>query len=196
MKISLRDVNPDMIDAFKKVFVAEKYEVQMQSIIDLPATAVVSPANSFGFMDGGVDWVYAKFFGESLQKRVQSVIQNNRSGELMVGQALYIPTENTKIPFLVCAPTMRVPKIIKDPLEVYLATRAAMRKFLEHLQYVEPTPIIAFPGMGTGCGCVPPLIAAKAMFEGIEDAISPKEFPKTLSDAMSNQRETLNRIMK
>lgn len=196
IKISLRDVNSDMVDAFKKVFIGDKYEVQMVSIVDIPATAVVSPANSFGFMDGGVDWVYTDFFGETLQKRVQTAIHNNHGGELMVGQALYVPTENTTIPFLICAPTMRVPKIIKDPLEVYLATRAAMRKFLDHLQYVDQLTVIAFPGMGTGCGRVPPIIAAKAMMEGIEDAMTTLKFPETLSDAMSSQRETLNRIMK
>jgi O-acetyl-ADP-ribose deacetylase (regulator of RNase III) len=42
-------------------------EVAQRSVIDRPADAVVSPANSFGFMEGGVDWTYLQFFGPELQ---------------------------------------------------------------------------------------------------------------------------------
>ena len=32
-------------------------------ILSLDVAAVVSPANSFGFMDGGLDGVYTRYFG-------------------------------------------------------------------------------------------------------------------------------------
>jgi hypothetical protein len=62
-----------------------------------------------------------------------------------------VPTYHEAIRFLIVAPTMRVPKIITDPADVMLATRAAVRvawdfKF-EH---------IVMPGMGPAAvGCSP-----------------------------------------
>jgi O-acetyl-ADP-ribose deacetylase (regulator of RNase III) len=67
-------------------------EVAHRSIVDRPADAVVSPANSFGFMDGGVDWAYLQFFGEELQTRVQMVIRLQKFQELPVGGAVVVPT--------------------------------------------------------------------------------------------------------
>jgi hypothetical protein len=42
---------------------------------NLPAfDCMVSPANSFGIMDGGVDYAITRFFGEQLQASVQKMI--------------------------------------------------------------------------------------------------------------------------
>jgi O-acetyl-ADP-ribose deacetylase (regulator of RNase III) len=38
--------------------------VHQVSILDVACDAVVSPANSFGFMDGGIDAVYLSLFGK------------------------------------------------------------------------------------------------------------------------------------
>jgi O-acetyl-ADP-ribose deacetylase (regulator of RNase III) len=165
IRISICDLNP--------LFVAEAHrhlmelpnviEVAHRSVLDRRVDAVVSPANSFGFMDGGVDWAYLQFFGEELQTRVQTVIRLQRFQELLVGDAIVVPTYHQSIPFLIVAPTMRVPKIITDPADVMLATRAAIRMAcnfrFDH---------IVMPGMGTGCGQVRPDIAARAMRAGIE----------------------------
>ena len=151
IRISICDLNP--------LFVAEAHHLLMQlpnvmevahrSVLDRPVDAVVSPANSFGFMDGGVDWAYLQFFGEELQTRVQMVIRLQKFQELLVGSAVVVPTYHEAIRFLIVAPTMRVPKIITDPADVMLATRAAVRVAcdfrIEH---------IVMPGMGTGCGQV------------------------------------------
>ncbi len=139
------------------------FEVAHRSVLDRPVDAVVSPANSFGFMEGGVDWAYLQFFGEELQTRVQMVIRLQKFQELLVGSAVVVPTYHKLIRFLIVAPTMRVPKIITDPADIMLATRAAVRVAgdfrFEH---------IVMPGMGTGCGQVPAHTAARAMKAGIE----------------------------
>ena len=57
------------------------------SILDLQCDAVVSPANSFGFMDGGIDMAISRHFGWHVQRRVQAGIQANHHGELLVGSA-------------------------------------------------------------------------------------------------------------
>ena len=42
--------------------------------------------------------------------------------ELLVGAAIVVPTYHQWIPYLIVAPTMRVPGIITDPVDVMLAT--------------------------------------------------------------------------
>jgi O-acetyl-ADP-ribose deacetylase (regulator of RNase III) len=141
-------------------------EVAHRSVVARPASAAVSPANSFGFMDGGVDWAYLQYFGEELQARVQMLIRLQKFQELLVGSAIVAPTYHEAIPFLIVAPTMRVPKVITDPADVMLATRAAVRMAcnfrFDH---------IVMPGMGTGCGQVRPDVAARAMRTGIETGL-------------------------
>jgi O-acetyl-ADP-ribose deacetylase (regulator of RNase III) len=138
-------------------------EVARRSVVDRPVDAVVSPANSFGFMDGGVNWANLQSFGTELQSRVQMMIRLQKFQELLVGSAVVAPTYHEGICFLIVAPTMRVPKVITDPADVMLATRAAIRGALDfRLDH------IVMPGMGTGCGQVRPDIAARAMKAGIE----------------------------
>jgi O-acetyl-ADP-ribose deacetylase (regulator of RNase III) len=165
IRISICDLNP--------LFVAEAHhhlmelpnvvEVAHRSILDRPVDAVVSPANSFGFMDGGVDWAYLQFFREELQTRVQMIIRLQKFQELLVGSAVVVPTYHAAIRFVIVAPTMRVPKIITDPADIMLATRAAVRVATDFR-----FDHIVMPGMGTGCGQLRPDIAARAMRAGIE----------------------------
>lgn len=68
------------------------------SILDVSCDAVVSPANSFGFMDGGIDLIYSQFFGWQVQERLQEIIKTKYCGELLIGSAEIVETDNIKIP--------------------------------------------------------------------------------------------------
>ncbi len=83
------------------------------SILDVACDAVVSPANSFGFVDGGIDLLYAQHFGWEVQDRLQELIRT-RHRELLVGSAKMVETGHARIPFLIAAPTMRVPMILRE----------------------------------------------------------------------------------
>jgi O-acetyl-ADP-ribose deacetylase (regulator of RNase III) len=148
IRISICDLNP--------LFVAEAHH----HLMDLPNVIEIAHRS---VLDRPVDWAYLQFFGTELQTRVQMVIRLQKFQELLVGSAVVVPTYHNAIRFLIVAPTMRVPKIITDPADVMLATRAAVRMAcnfrMDH---------IAIPGMGTGCGQVRPDIAARAMRAGIE----------------------------
>src|SRR5690348_11540617 len=65
----------------------EGWSVRRWSILDVQCEAVVSPANSFGFMDGGIDHLYSRHFGWHVQRRLQEAIRGRHHGELLVGQA-------------------------------------------------------------------------------------------------------------
>ena len=137
---------------------------QVGNFQDHSADMIVSPANSFGFMDGGIDYWYSVFFGWDLQAQVQSSIRTGHQGELLVGQALSVATNHKQFPWLICAPTMRLPMKIMDPVDVFLATRAALRE-VKNVQSVNPDvqTTVLIPGMGTGAGALDPELCALHM---------------------------------
>src|ERR1700730_3625390 len=97
-----------------------------EDILTGTCDALVSPANSFGYMDGGIDLAYLRFFGLELQSIVQQKIKSDFHGELPVGQAMVVPTGHESIPYLVAAPTMRIPDKIGETVNVYLSFRAPL----------------------------------------------------------------------
>lgn len=170
MKIYLADVDGRMIDSWEKVvrYYGElPVETYRGSILDLAVDAVVSPANSFGFMNGGIDLVYSKAFGWDVEKELRRKIGKFFGGELLVGEAVEVsmiqPDDSYR--YVVAAPTMRTPSILPlGTINPYLATRAAIRCAL-----ASQCKSIAFPGMGTGCGMVPHVIAAWQMANAISE---------------------------
>ena len=174
--ILLRDLNPQVVSAWQAAFADEPcVEVSCGHIFDLQADAIVSPANSFGYMDGGIDLVYSQLFGYQLESRLQALLQEQYFGERPVGQALVLPTEHAFIPFLVSAPTMRVPASIARSLNVYLAFRAALIAVLKHnARSSHPISTLLVPGLGTGVGEMPPERAARQMKAAYDAVIKGK----------------------
>src|SRR3990172_3177140 len=110
MEITLVDVSKPLVDAWREEWSGlENVVIRQCSIFDNACDAIVSPANSFGFMNGGLDLFLSEYLGWHVQDRVQEKIQNEFDGELLVGQSLIVPTDNEKFPYLISAPTMRVP---------------------------------------------------------------------------------------
>lgn len=83
---------------------------------------VVSPADSYGLMDGGVDLALSEYFGWELQDRVQDYILKNFKGEQPVVTSFIIDTGKDDIK-LIHTPTMRIPFPVKDPMIVYQCMR-------------------------------------------------------------------------
>ena len=69
-----------------------------------PAMQFVSPANSYGFMDGGIDLAYSQFFGWGVREKLQYKILNSHHGELLVGQAEILKLTTSKSHFLLQHP--------------------------------------------------------------------------------------------
>ncbi|WP_078001739.1 macro domain-containing protein [Izhakiella australiensis] len=139
---------------------------------------MVSAANSFGLMDGGVDAAITAFFGTQLQARVQQHIIREYLGEQPVGTAFVIESGNSNHPWLVHAPTMRVPQTIDGTDTVYSATRAALLAIHHHnLNASDDQRIrtVVFPAMGAGCGRVPPISVAAQMKLAWLNFISPAQ---------------------
>ena len=125
---------------------------------------MVSAANSFGLMDGGVDLAITKFFGVQLRERVQAHILDEYLGEQPVGTSFIIETHHQRHPFLAHTPTMRVPMAISTTDNVYTAMWAMLLAVRRHNR-VSAAKIrtVACPGLGTATGRVAPHEAARQM---------------------------------
>ena len=163
------------------------------SILDLDCDAIVSPANSFGFMDGGIDDLYLTRFGRDLQTRLQRLILDRHHGELLVGAAEIVETGDRCIPYLIAAPTMRVPMILGDSINAYLAACAVLLlvKFgtfpsgpLQGAPIAMHVHTAAFPGLGTGTGRLGPATCAHQVRAALDDILLERyTMPRTWAEA-------------
>jgi len=181
MRVFLHTLDSSMAIAWQNAFAGMQGVFVVEGdILQGRCDALVSPANSFGFMDGGIDLAYRRYFGVEVQSRVQARIRSEFFGELPVGQATVVATGHQEVPFLVAAPTMRIPDRIADTVNVYLAFRAALLAVLAH-NHGSPTVIesLRVPALGTGIGSMPLVRAARQMHAAY---VSVFESPEWLSD--------------
>lgn len=167
MQFHLIAYNVELYDAWNDVF-AEYPEITIAQgdILTFQADAIVSPANSFGYMDGGLDLKYSQFFGWELEQRLRKLLVEEHCGELPVGQAVIVATEHPAIPYLISAPTMRVPMNVAATVNAYLAFRAIIQATKAFNQTArEPITSILCPGLATGEGRMPPERCAFQMYE-------------------------------
>lgn len=171
MKLILCDVNTYLCNAWNQVFAKEKdVEVVHSQFEDVPEyDCMVSPANSFGLMDGGIDAAITAYFGQQLMQRVQDHIMQKYCGEQPVGTAIIVPTGNKTHPWLAHTPTMRVPRNIYGTDNVY----NAMRAMLIAVKKDGMIDTVLCPGFGTATGKMPPDVAAWQMYCAYKSVMYP-----------------------
>ena len=177
MKINFRDHNEPIINALLDQSQNPSrysgkpwefdYEINQGDIFGPAVDAFVSPANSMGVMDGGIDRYYSDIIGWHIGERLRKLIAEKDYGEFLVGEAIMVETDNEEFPYMISAPTMRTPRVlgIAGVENVFLATRAAVG-----LARFYKLKSIVIPGMGTGVGGVPVKDAAFAMMSGCQSA--------------------------
>ncbi|KAF3884137.1 MULTISPECIES: macro domain-containing protein [Nostocales] len=150
---------------------------------------LVSPGNSFGMMDGGIDAAIINFFGSSLMERVQQRILTDYLGEQPVGTSMIVETGHRLHPFLAHTPTMRVPMSVVGTDIPYVAMWAMLLSVRHHNQYAQDKiHSIACPGLGTGIGRVPYREAARQMSLAYDHFLYP---PKHLNCFVAASRQLL-----
>ena len=158
--LHLVDVSAGMVIAWRAAFSGyPEVRIVEGSIVQVARGAVVSPANSYGEMGGGVDLVYRNHFGREIERRVQAKIQQTFGNYLPIGEPVLVETGSTVIPHLITAPTMFLPEPTTDGT-VYLAMAAVLKLARSRADVLES---IFCPGMGTGVGRLPFAAAASAM---------------------------------
>jgi O-acetyl-ADP-ribose deacetylase (regulator of RNase III) len=144
-------------------------------------SAIVSPANSMGWMDGGIDDIYRKMF-PGVQRSVQDAIKSHNYKSalgryfLPIGSALIVQVEPTN--YLICAPTMWHPEPVPETRNAYWAFRAVLAlvdKFNKGRH--DKISTIVCPGLCTGCGEMSPSTCARQIHQALADHVSWPPYP-------------------
>lgn len=169
--IVLCDQREDVVLAWEKEFAdCPDVEARPGDFFDIQADAYVSPANSFGIMDGGIDLALRDYFGYQVQERVQEEIAARWGVSLPVGRALIVETGDDEIPYLIAAPTMETPSNVEYTNNAYDAMRAILdtvQRFNE--EQADRITTIAVPGLCTGIGSMDPAVSARQMRQAYDD---------------------------
>lgn len=165
-ELHLVDADPDVVIALAAEFARfTEVRVLQGDLLACSQHAIVSPANSDGFMDGGIDRAIASFFGSRVERRVREAIARRPEGHLPVGASIALPTGHDRIPYLVVAPTMRTPEQVGAE-NSYRALRAVLRLCSKERLLAGP---VYCPGLTTGVGGVALGEAAAAMARAYKD---------------------------
>ena len=175
-KFYLLDRNPAMVEAWKKLSfekVSSKVEVEIvesdfiKFMEDTKGAMdfIVSPANSFGVMTGGLDGAITKYFGLQMQNRVFWYMDKKFGGYLPVGGIMAVPCYPSNDPTqLLVVPTMREPEPIVDPRVIYDCARSVFQFMNKSDGYN-----ILVPAFGAATGKVPYDLVATMMWLAYED---------------------------
>jgi len=190
LKLILVDPQPELCDAFREYFkdlpnveIANDYFENLSEF-----DCMVSAANSFGLMDGGVDFAIVEFFRNGLMRRVKERIIEEYFGEQPVGTSFIVETGHPTHPFVAHTPTMRVPMGIAHTDNVYLAMWAMLRAVSHHNKSGQRSiNIVACPGLGTLTGGVPFREAARQMSMAYRNFLNP---PSYIDWAFADRRQS------
>lgn len=179
-KIFLIDRSADLVGRWQEQFAdCPAVESVVGDYFQRPADAIVSPANSFGIMDGGLDLAIREQLGFAVERKVQEVIVERYHGELPVGCAIVVETGDPRWRYLVSAPTMRVPEPIPFTINAYLAFRAVLVA-VENLNKEsgkQQIDSLVCCGLGTGVGRVSPGKCAMQMRAAYQLMKCPSRIP-------------------
>lgn len=126
-------------------------------------TVFVSPANSLGYMDGGIDYVLSREMFPGLQTIVQDLVAEhgvvNAFGRhyLPVGSALAATT------YLIVAPTMFQPRDVSLTRNAYWSFLAALTLFHKHYKCDDERLTLVATSHCSGYGCMDSVESAQQM---------------------------------
>lgn len=163
IKIYLLDINQEVTNEFKKVFDNYKnISIINNDLISFlnsrKVECIVSPANSFGMMDGGYDLAITNYYeanGIDIISIVQEVLWKKHLGEQPIGTSELIETGKE---LLIHTPSMRVPMNIAKTNNVYMCMKSVLLCAIEN-----DIASIVIPAFGGGCGQVNPIDIAHKM---------------------------------
>jgi O-acetyl-ADP-ribose deacetylase (regulator of RNase III) len=163
LRVILCDPFEELVRSWQKRFRdTPNVDVIHGDLLEQEADAYVSPANSFGRMDGGFDLILRERF-DDIESRVEAALAT-RGGTLPVGKAIVVSTHDDEVPYLMIAPTMETPGDVSLSNNAYLAMRAVLRAVTRFNGIVKRRiGAVAIPGLCTGIGNMEPERAATQM---------------------------------
>lgn len=156
------DLNKEKIDAYEKylncynnmIFIHGSLDEILEKYYQNKTNPfiLVSPANSYGNMKGGIDYAIIKKFPKCERRVIDAVGQSKYTDSggrhiVPVGKSTVVKLDN-KSGLLLMAPTMETPKNIQGTNNVY----AAFRTIYKSTEQLSSKTIVAIPCLGTGIG--------------------------------------------
>jgi O-acetyl-ADP-ribose deacetylase (regulator of RNase III) len=188
LRLILVDPHPGVCRSFERAFRGLSGVAVAQTYFEHLAEfdCVVSPANSFGLLDSGIDHSVSDFFGEALAQRVQERILDEFLGEQPVGTSLIVETGHPQHPYIAHTPTMRYPAPAAETDSAYTAMWAALLAVRRHNRS-SPRAIrlLACPDLGAAAGWMRSSETARQMAIAYRNFIHPLD---TLTWDLASQR--------
>jgi O-acetyl-ADP-ribose deacetylase (regulator of RNase III) len=182
------DENPWVINAFAEAFGRswpDSVRFNVGNIFRSGQGAIVSPTNCLGDLNGGLDLqLQARF--DFLEARLQGYLGLLPSRKLKLGTAVWVETGDEEHPFLILAPTFRMPMDMASLNRIYSAAFAVFSSVLAYnaAKHDRPVPRIIMPGFGTGVGDMEPGAAARkvcsAYARALKESANNHNFPTIL----------------
>jgi O-acetyl-ADP-ribose deacetylase (regulator of RNase III) len=167
VRVTLCDINPKMISAWKETFEENpEVDIVQGSMLEQQVSAWVTPTNSKASMDGGLDAVIKKHLGAQIEKKVQGEVKKLYGGNMKVGTATCVETGSDLPRFLISTPTMvGSSDDVSATLNVALACCAAFQAVhMYNSQHGGQIRSICLPGLGAATGRTPVEICADLMW--------------------------------
>lgn len=191
MKIYLLDIDKSMTDEWEKEFgndygieiVNDNFKHFMDTHEDIDG--IVSPANSFGIMDGGYDKAIINYLGENAQTNVYTILDLLFDGYQPIGTSCPISFYKYTI---LHTPTMRYPEEIIDKRVIF----DCMYNCLVCAKKANLKSIV-IPAFGACTGKVPRSTVAKLMHLAYDVFINQEACCSWR--AVNNIRDSLNKIL-
>jgi O-acetyl-ADP-ribose deacetylase (regulator of RNase III) len=174
--IAFFDTNKELIKTYQQIIKSDKVKLffindNVESMLKTyKFDAIVSPANSFGNMNGGIDRVYKKIFN-NVEKDLTGEINKLKLAEsgigyyIPIGKNIVVKVNHKGCSYMISAPTMFVPKDINGTKNVYLAFYGIMERcYGKDLS-------VACPGLGTSIGAMSYVESAQQINQAINDYI-------------------------
>ena len=153
----------------------KSYNMRIETYKPQRKTYYVSPANSYGFMDGGIDLALSDKIFSGIQKYVYAAYnkygKTNLVGKkyLPIGSSIILPGLGTPQKLLVVSPTMWLPQNVSKTQNAYYATMAVLYNVLvvnkENINKVD----IIFTSMCCGYGKMSVDDSIQQILNGIRD---------------------------
>jgi O-acetyl-ADP-ribose deacetylase (regulator of RNase III) len=139
----------------------------------------VSPANSLGFMDGGIDYVYSRTMFPGVEQRVREkikslgIVSGLGRNYLPVGSAIMVPAGTSS--YLISCPTMFLPHNVANTQNAFYAFSAVLGLFAK--SGASESYTLVCPALCTGVGRMDVHVAATQMHNAYVDFCESQRVP-------------------
>lgn len=171
ISITIVHLEEEKTNAFRTVFreYRENINCITKDFTTIKADCLVSPSNSFGLMDGGIDKSISDFYPQVIDN-VSKVLDDNFHGDQPIGTCVLVDTGKNinggDGVILAHAPTMHIPRDVSDSDNAYWSFKAVLceiAKYNRNSGRKRQIKTVLTTGMCTGFGYMKPEISAKQM---------------------------------